>query len=150
MWWTQYLLPIFFLGLIVWTHYILFVGDEREMVDCSKIEVFFEELDRMCKTVNKYGEAEDCVFYKPNYGCCGYMHWLPDGVEKTVTVLQKWSDEHPRKTRQSEFLKMYPNAMLCEGEYLNIAPCPLDRNIRKGCSESCINCHREYWLAAVE
>lgn len=150
MWWTQYLLPIFFLGLIVWTHYILFVGDEREMVDCSKIEVFFEELDRMCKTVNKYGEAEDCVFYKPNYGCCGYMHWLPDGVEKTVTVLQKWSDEHPRKTRQSEFLKMYPNAMLCEGEYLNIAPCHLDRNIRKGCSESCINCHREYWLAAVE
>ena len=150
MGWTQYLLPIFFLGLIIWTHYILFVGDEREMVDCSKTEVFFEELDRMCKTVNKYGEAEDCVFYKPNYGCCGYMHWLPDGVEKTVTVLQKWSDEHPKKTRQSEFLKMYPNAMLCEGEYLNIAPCHLDRNIRKGCLESCINCHREYWLAEVE
>ena len=120
------------------------------MADCSKTEVFFEELDRMCKTVNKYGEAEDCVFYKPNYGCCGYMHWLPDGVEKAVTVLQKWSDEHPRKTRQSEFLKMYPNAMLCEGEYLNIAPCHLDRNIRKGCLESCINCHREYWLAEVE
>lgn len=120
------------------------------MADCSKTEVFFEELDRMCKTVNKYGAAEDCVFYKPNYGCCGYMHWLPDGVEKAVTVLQKWSDEHPRKTRQSEFLKMYPNAMLCEGEYLNIAPCHLDRNIRKGCSESCINCHREYWLAEVE
>lgn len=120
------------------------------MADCSKTEVFFEELDRMCKTVNKYGEAEDCVFYKPNYGCCGYMHWLPDGVEKAVTVLQKWSDEHPKKTRQSEFLKMYPNAMLCEGEYLNIAPCHLDRNIRKGCSESCINCHREYWLAEVE
>lgn len=150
MGWTQYLLPIFFLGLIIWTHYILFVGDEREMVDCSKTEVFFEELDRMCKTVNKYGEAEDCVFYKPNYGCCGYMHWLPDGVEKAVTGLQKWSDEHPRKTRQSEFLKMYPNAMLCEGEYLNIAPCHLDRNIRKGCLESCINCHREYWLAEVE
>lgn len=120
------------------------------MADCSKTKVFFEELDRMCKTVNKDGEVEDCVFYKPNYGCCGYMHWLPDGVEKAVTVLQKWSDEHPKKTRQSEFLKMYPNAMLCEGEYLNIAPCHLDRNIRKGCLESCINCHREYWFAEVE
>lgn len=27
--WTQYLLPIVFLGLIVWAHYILFIGDDR-------------------------------------------------------------------------------------------------------------------------
>ena len=35
MGWTQYLLPIVFLGLIGGTHYILFVGDDREMVDYS-------------------------------------------------------------------------------------------------------------------
>lgn len=151
MWWTQYLLPIFFLGLIVWTHYILFVGDEREMVDCSKIEVFFEELDRMCKTVNKDGEVEDCAFYKPNYGCCGYMSWLPDGVEKAVTVLQKWSDEHPKKTRQSEFLKMFPNAQM---ERRHLAFCPKLFDTASICikdgSGGCRLCIEKYWSEEVE
>lgn len=100
------------------------------MADCSKIEVFFEELDRMCETVNKNGEAEDCAFYKPNYGCCGYMHWFPDGVEKAVTVLQKWSDEHPKKTRQSELLKMFPNIRCLRNErgesYIDFCPKTFD------------------------
>lgn len=148
MGWTQYLLPIFFLGLIIWTHYILFVGDEREMVDCSKTEVFLKEWNRMCDF--SQDTCQQCYLYEMvNIGssCHAAMRANPKQV---IDVVQKWSDEHPRKTRQSEFLKMYPNAMLCEGEYLNIAPCHLDRNIRKGCSEGCINCHREYWLAAVE
>lgn len=126
------------------------------MADCSKTEVFFEELDRMCKTVNKYGEAEDCVFYKPNYGCCGYMHWLPDGVEKTVTVLQKWSDEHPRKTRQSEFLKMFPNAKCWHNErgdvYIEFCPRLFNNTLkcRKDGSGGCSACMKEYWSAEVE
>lgn len=126
------------------------------MADCSKTEVFFEELDRMCKTVNKYGEAEDCVFYKPNYGCCGYMHWLPDGVEKTVTVLQKWSDEHPRKTRQSEFLKMFPNAKCWHNErgdvYIEFCPKLFNNTLkcRKDGSGGCSACMKEYWSAEVE
>ena len=121
------------------------------MADCSKTEVFFEELDRMCKTVNKYGEAEDCVFYKPNYGCCGYMHWLPDGVEKAVTVLQKWSDEHPRKTRQSKFLKLFPNAhMRDDCSVLNICPMELDKHFICKKSIFCVDCQKKYWLAEVE
>lgn len=126
------------------------------MADCSKTEVFFEELDRMCETVNKYGEAEDCVFYKPNYGCCGYMHWLPDGVEKTVTVLQKWSDEHPRKTRQSEFLKMFPNAKCWHNErgdvYIEFCPKLFNNTLkcRKDGSGGCSACMKEYWSAEVE
>lgn len=135
------------------------------MADCSKTEVFFEELDRMCKTVNKYGEAEDCVFYKPNYGCCGYMHWFPDGVEKAVTVLQKWSDEHPKKTRQSEFLKMFPNAVLIARDWLqyhsntkddcpviDICPHKVDTTLEVDCKDvrSCYVCRKEYWQAEVE
>lgn len=121
------------------------------MADCSKIEVFFEELDRMCKTVNKYGEAEDCVFYKPNYGCCGYMHWLPDGVEKAVTVLQKWSDEHLKKTRQSEFLKLFPNAQM-ERRHLAFCPKLFDTTsicIKDG-SGGCRVCIEKYWSEEVE
>lgn len=126
------------------------------MADCSKTKVFFEELERMCETVNKYGEAEDCAFYKPHYGCCGYMHWLPDGVEKTVTVLQKWSDEHPRKTRQSEFLKMFPNAKCWHNErgdvYIEFCPKLFNNTLkcRKDGSGGCSACMKEYWSAEVE
>lgn len=118
------------------------------MADCSDFKVFKEEMNRMCQSL----EAELCPLKH------GSVTWFCDECEGmcfqetefAIETVQKWSDEHPKKTRQSEFLKMYPNAMLCEGEYLNIAPCHLDRNIRKGCLESCINCHREYWLAEVE
>lgn len=121
------------------------------MADCSKTKVFFEELDRMCKTVNKDGEVEDCAFYKPNYGCCGYMHWLPDGVEKAVTVLQKWSDEHPKKTRQSEFIKMFPNAQM-ERRHLAFCPKLFDTTsicIKDG-SGGCRVCIEKYWSEEVE
>lgn len=126
------------------------------MADCSKTKVFFEELDRMCKTVNKYGEVEDCAFYKPNYGCCGYMHWLPDGVEKAITVLQKWSNEHPLKTRQSELLKMFPNMRCLRNErgesYIDFCPKSFDSTLRcrKDGSGSCPACMKEYWSEEVE
>lgn len=119
------------------------------MADCSDFKTFAEEKKRMCQSL----EPQTLCPLKQ-----GWTSWLCDECKDmcfqetdfAIKTVQKWSDEHPRKTRQSEFLKMYPNAMLCEGEYLNIAPCHLDRNIRKGCSESCINCHREYWLTEVE
>lgn len=126
------------------------------MADCSKTKVFFEELDRMCKTVNKDGEVEDCAFYKPNYGCCGYMSWLPDGVEKAITILQKWSNEHPKKTRQSEFLKMFPNAKYWYNEkgdkYIEFCPKLFDSTLkcRKDGSGGCSACIKEYWLAEME
>ena len=126
------------------------------MADCSKTKVFFEELDRMCETVNKYSEVEDCVFYKPHYGCCGHMDWLPDGVENAVTVLQKWSDEHPShslpKTRQSKFLMMYPNARLDFDSVLVIEPCAVDKNFASTycISDHCYKCRAEYWLAEAE
>lgn len=126
------------------------------MADCSKTKVFFEELDRMCETVNKYGEVEDCIFYKPNYGCCGYKHWFPDGVEKAITVLQKWSDEHSPKTRQSELLKMFPNINRWRDErgelYIDFCPKSFDSTFRcrKDDSGRCLACMKEYWSEEVE
>ena len=123
------------------------------MADCSKTKVFFEELDRMCNTVNEYGEVKDCAFYKPNYGCCGYMHWLPDGVEKAITVLQKWSNEHPShslpKTRQSEFLKIFPTALMTNN-VINIMPCEIIDEELERCSGNCAVCRKIFWLTEAE
>lgn len=102
VWWTQYLLPIFFLGLIVWTHYILFAGDEREMVDCSDFKTFAEEKNRMCQSL----EPETLCPLKQ-----GWTSWFCDECEDmcfqetdfAIKTVQKWSDEHPRRSGRASF-----------------------------------------------
>ena len=72
--------------------------------------------------------------------------------EKCVAIVEKWSAEHPVKTRQSEFLEMFPNAPLRENG--SIAICPLDVDRYAKCSEKqgarCPDCQKEYWFAEVE
>ncbi len=70
--------------------------------------------------------------------------------EKAVEIIEQWAAEHPKKTRQSEFLKMFPNARI-RGDVLEIRPCDIDDNIE--CidgDEECYECYRKYWLAEVE
>lgn len=153
MWWAQYLLPIVFLGLIVWTHYILFVGDEREMADCSKTDVFLEELDRMCKS-KTCSECKLSIYnnYSGEMGCDEYMrnYWYD-----AIKAVQKWSDEHPIKTRQSEFLKMFPNTILfapfSNVKVLNLCPKDLDCDfLCNAPDKSCLDCKIDYWLSEAE
>lgn len=59
----------------------------------------------------------------------------------------------PKKTRQSEFLKMFPNARLIDG-VLDIMPCKIvgrefqEQNCNTYCY--CETCRKEYWLKEVE
>ena len=147
----KYLLPIVFLGLIVWVHYILYIGDERKMADCSGFKVFKEEMNRMCQSL----EAQTLCPLKQ-----GWVSWFCDECEGmcfqeidfAIRTVQKWSDEHPKKTRQSKFLKMFPNAKLHFDGSLVINPCELDEAFKSEyCnSDNCHKCRAEYWLAAVE
>ena len=72
--------------------------------------------------------------------------------EEAVSIVQKWAEEHPINTRQSEFLKIYPNAKMQDGA---IRMCPLDLDVNFNCratSEriSCNTCRKEYWLKEVK
>ena len=71
---------------------------------------------------------------------------------EAIKIVQKWSDEHPPKTRQSEFLKMFPNARLDFDSVLVIEPCAVDKNFASTycISDHCYICRAEYWLAEVE
>ena len=72
--------------------------------------------------------------------------------EKYVAIVEKWSAEHPVKTRQSEFLKLFPNANLKEG-VLSICPRKISVNsvTEDECGElGCSDCEKKYWLAEVE
>ena len=69
-------------------------------------------------------------------------------AEKCISIVEKWSAEHPVKTRQSELLKMFPDAEIENGIAV-ACPKSLDKNVE--CMPlNCDECTRKYWLAEVE
>ena len=125
------------------------------MADCSDFKTFAEEKKRMCQSL------------EPQILCPlkqGWTSWLCDECEGmcfqetdfAIKTVQKWSDEHPRKTRQSEFLKMFPNAKYWYNEkgdkYIEFCPKLFDSTLkcRKDGSGGCSACIKEYWLAEAE
>ena len=110
---------------------------------------FIEERKRMCNGRPCAGcplFAVHHLEYLPN---C--KEWCMDHPEASVTVVEKWAEEHPRKTRQIEFLKQWPNAKMNQDtETVDILPCWLDKSIVDTCYANCYDCRRKYWLQEVE
>ena len=105
---------------------------------------FLKEKRRMC--VNNDG-CKKCLFGVSENGvnCSSFMYNHP---EKAVAIIEKWSIEHPVKTRQSEFLGIFPEARLDEQNILIICPKSIEKKYI--CSTSCSCCRKNYWLAEVE
>ena len=70
----------------------------------------------------------------------------------TVEAAEKWDAEHPIKTRQSEFLKLFPYARVKKANGLPIvSPCDLDVKLAGKCEGiPCQECWKKFWLAEVE
>ena len=104
---------------------------------------FFSELRRMCKSTS------DCTKCEYHGNRCDNAIEL---FEKTVAIVEQWSREHPRKTRQSVFLEQWPEAELVDG-IIDIKPCRLVADIRLGpdCHKTfCSDCRREFWMQEAE
>lgn len=108
---------------------------------------FFQTVNRICK--NK--DSNECPVYKNNTCCMiGFDDDSVKSIEETISKVEQWAKDHPVKTRQSEFLKMFPNAAIDEDNgILCIKPCTIDESI--GCTngKGCDDCYRKYWLAEV-
>ena len=87
---------------------------------------FLKENSRMCNrmdcsncpvSLNKNGTGRTCEDFSENY------------PEKYVAIVEKWSKEHPIKTRQSEFLKMFPNARMDGNGSVGLCPISVDSTI---------------------
>lgn len=66
---------------------------------------FIKERDRMCKS---YYDAEKgyCSDGCPAHDVqCSDLDGLSTDAEELVTLVEKWSAAHPRKTRKSVFLE---------------------------------------------
>lgn len=73
--------------------------------------------------------------------------------EGMVKAAEQWAAEHPAKTRQSEFLKMFPDAPIYPDTGLvRVSPCQVDRALCGNCPTGidCIECRKAFWLAEVE
>ena len=106
---------------------------------------FIRERNRMCKSFGVC--CNNCPADKN--ASCDSSTWK----EELVTIVEKWSKENPRKTRQSIFLEKYPNAKCVDGIVV-ICPkilntnfsCPIDGNDKIDCPV----CRRKFWMQEVE
>lgn len=115
---------------------------------------YIKEAKRICKSRGVCKSAfGKCPLLDENGHCTATADIrAADIIEKTeraVQIVEQWAKEHPVKTRQSEFLKMFPNADLCR-DVIDISPCSIEKEMRKCCGDrNCGECKRTYWLAEV-
>ena len=83
-------------------------------MDCSKTIDFFAEAKRLCDsraTCDNTAHNEQCSFFKH---CELRLTALgTEKIEEAVEILQKWSNEHPKKTYAQDFFEKFPKAQAC-------------------------------------
>ena len=112
---------------------------------------FLNEGTRMCHSY------ESCVG-------CPMEDWddycmVSVNLKQMISIVEQWAKEHPVKTRQSEFLKIFPSAQI-EDETVSICPAKLNvvphaTNIGKTCIyvHDCTErrkCKRDFWLKEIK
>lgn len=81
-------------------------------MDCNKTTNFLAELQRLCDSRDR------CMANAANKEQCPMFGFCEDaltriGIEdatKLIETIQKWSDEHPKKTYAQDFFEKFPNA----------------------------------------
>ncbi len=107
---------------------------------------YLKTLRRMCN-----GECRECEYEKRS-GVDPCTVWQYDHPEEAVAIAEQWAAEHPIKTRQSEFLKLFPYARVKKANGLPIvSPCDLDVKLAGKCEGiPCQECWKKFWLAEGE
>lgn len=117
---------------------------------------FIRERNRMCDYYAKNGGLAGCVDCQMYDAVCNSIRAVTDAY---IDIVEKWSREHPRKTRQSEFLKQWPEAKKAEDGVLCIRPCFLMADYQKeSCKDTyidewgsdCYPCVSKFWMQEVD
>ena len=117
---------------------------------------FIKERNRMCKSFD--GGCKGCPAFNAceDELCCAVGQGSPLDATAQIVMVEEWSAAHPRETRQSMFLKQWPEAAIDSYGVLNLCPTPISkshRNIYGKCAHAgvkCDQCRRESWMQEVE
>ena len=108
--------------------------------------IYIRDMQRMCKS---HISCNGCELKPGNGKSC--MEGMDP--QKCIFVVEQWAAEHPAKTRQSVFLKQFPNAPIYTNTH-NVAldPCLVNTALRGHCptGRGCDICRREFWMQEVE
>lgn len=102
---------------------------------------FYSTFKRMCAET----DCKDCLL---DQKCRPSANVEP---EEVVKLVEEWAKDNPVKTRQSEFLKMFPKAEI-KDDYLWMCPKYIDYDYKpeENCYKiSCGDCKRKFWLTEV-
>lgn len=109
---------------------------------------YLKALGRLC---NNYLCGDNC----PLINSC--HDESDDGYVRKVQTVEQWAKEHPVKTRQGEFLKMWPDAEIGDDGLPSIAPCQFNVELihgesQKDCEDRgvCDKCRRDFWLKEIK
>ena len=109
---------------------------------------YVKQRNRMC---DYYVNCNGCP--AGDYQGCASLN----GITKLVSIVEQWAKEHPVKTRQSEFLKMWPDAEIGDDGLPGIAPCQFNVELiqcesQKDCEDRgvCDKCRCDFWLKEIE
>ena len=112
---------------------------------------FLRERRRMC---DSHKSCRGCPL---EWGKCVVSDVAPDeDYKRIIAAVDQWSKEHPRKTRQSVFLKQYPEAEIDANGVVGLCPMSISaahRDSNGECNnpeQMCRDCRREFWMQEVE
>lgn len=112
---------------------------------------FIEERNRMC---NSFESCSNCPLNKEGIFCYASMEKHSQvSAEEVVQLVEEWTKESPRKTRQDVFLEQWPNAKVFVDGVLDI--CPLELDECYTCQSTdlkmrCQSCRRDFWMQVVK
>ena len=125
------------------------VLNKAHAIDCSLAVNYEPEKNRMCEN---YKWCDGCPIQsarrESNSGttCPDWRLW---NLQKSVEIVQAWSDEHPREkvvTRQDKFIEMFANINVEFDESFVPSICPRNMGFKKvACDKPCADCREEFW-----
>ena len=111
---------------------------------------------KWCKNTTQDGKkrlCDVCYFEKLN----DIFNLHPMAYSKFVETVEKWSKEHPVKTRNDEFFNQWPDAEIGYDGLPTVAPCQLNIELlqcesQEDCENRgvCNKCRRDFWLKEIE
>lgn len=86
-------------------------------MDCSKTINFFAEAKRLCDSRAKCeadaANKEQCPMFEVCWDHT-FTTICAEDVKTAIEIVQKWSNEHPKKTYVQDFFEKFPDAPRCE------------------------------------